>query len=99
MIRKLKDTKILLPAILCLLLLMSTLQAVSPAKLREVTAEEVQKIEKAMPRRATVRVRRPRKLLVFWRCEGFFHGSIPVVNKALEIMGKKIGRASCRERV
>ena len=73
----------------CLSLPMSTLQAVSPAKLREVTAEEVQKIEKAMPRRATVRVSAPRKLLVFWRCEGFFHGSIPVVNKALEIMGKK----------
>jgi len=91
MIRKLKDTKILLPAILCSLLLVSTLQAQSPAKLREVTAEEVQKIEKAMPRRATVRVSRPRKLLVFWRCEGFFHGSIPVVNKALEIMGKKTG--------
>ena len=73
----------------CLSLPVSTLQAQSPAKLREVTAEEVQKIEKAMPRRATVKVSAPRKLLVFWRCEGFFHGSIPVVNKALEIMGKK----------
>ena len=70
---------------------MHTLQAESPAKLREVTAEEVQKIEKAMPRRATVRTRRPRKLLVFWRCEGFFHKSIPVGNKALEIMGQKTG--------
>jgi len=89
MIRKLKRTKVVLPAILCLSLLISTLQAVSPAKLREVTAEEMQKIEKAMPRRATVRVTRPRKLLVFWRCEGFFHKSIPVVNKALEIMGQK----------
>ena len=91
MIRKLKDTKILLPAILCSLLLVSTLQAQSPAKLREVTAEEVQKIEKAMPRRAAVRVSRPQKLLIFWRCEEFFHTSIPVVNKALEIMGKKTG--------
>ncbi len=70
---------------------MSTLQAASPAKLREVTAEEVQKIEKAMPRRATVRVTRPRKLLVFWRCEGHFHKSIPVGNKALELMGQKTG--------
>jgi type 1 glutamine amidotransferase len=91
MIRKLKSPKIVLPAILCLLLLASTLQAQSPAKLREVTADEIQKIEKAMPRRATVRVRRPRKLLVFWRCEEFFHTSIPVVNKALEIMGQKTG--------
>jgi type 1 glutamine amidotransferase len=91
MIRRLKSPKIVLPAILCLLLLASTLQAQSPAKLREVTADEIQKIEKAMPRRATVRVRRPRKLLVFWRCEEFFHTSIPVVNKALEIMGQKTG--------
>ena len=75
----------------CLSLHVHTLQAESPAKLREVTTEEVQKIEKAMPRRATVRTRSPRKLLVFWRCEGFFHTSIPVVNKALEIMGKKTG--------
>ena len=91
MIRRLKSPKILLPAILCSLLLVSALQAESPAKLREVTPEEVQKIEKAMPTRATIRVRRPRKLLVFWRCEGFFHTSIPVVNKALEIMGQKTG--------
>ena len=89
MIRGFRSIKIALLAFLCLLLLTNTLQAASPAKLREVTPEEVQKIEKAMPRRATVRVSAPRKLLVFWRCEGFFHGSIPVVNKALEIMGKK----------
>ena len=82
---------IVLLGLWCLSLHVHTLQAVSPAKLREVTAEEVQKIEKAMPRRATIRVRRPRKLLVFWRCEGFFHKSIPVVNKALEIMGQKTG--------
>ncbi|MBU2503360.1 ThuA domain-containing protein [bacterium] len=75
----------------CLSLHVHTLQAVSPAKLREVTAEEVQKIEGAMPRRATVRDTRPRKLLVFWRCEGFFHTSIPVVNKALELMGERTG--------
>jgi type 1 glutamine amidotransferase len=30
-------------------------------------------------------------MLVFWRCEGFFHKSIPVVNKALELMGEKTG--------
>ena len=75
----------------CFVLPLSTLQAESPAKLREVTAEEVQKIEKALPRRATVRISEPRKLLVFWRCEGFFHTSIPVVNKALELMGEKTG--------
>jgi type 1 glutamine amidotransferase len=44
-----------------------------------------------MPRRATVRVSAPRKLLVFWRCEDNFHKSIPVGNKALELMGQKTG--------
>ena len=68
-----------------------TLQAQSPAKLREVTPEEVEKIEKAMPTKSTVSPAKPRKLLVFWLCEGFFHTSIPVVNKALEIMGEKTG--------
>jgi len=32
-----------------------------------------------------------RKMLVFWRCEGFYHGVIPVANKALEVMGEKTG--------
>jgi type 1 glutamine amidotransferase len=75
----------------CFALPLSTLQAQSPAKLREVTTEEVQKIESAIPRRATIRTSSPRKLLVFWRCEGFFHTSIPVVNKALKLMGEKTG--------
>jgi type 1 glutamine amidotransferase len=75
----------------CFVLPSSTLRAVSPEKLREVTAEEVQKIESALPSRATIQVSAPRKMLVFWRCEGFFHTSIPIVNKALELMGKKTG--------
>ena len=89
-----KVRKVIVIALLglwCFVLPLSTLQAESPAKLREVTAEEVQKIESAIPRRATIRTSEPRKLLVFWRCEGFFHTSIPVVNKALEMMGEKIG--------
>jgi type 1 glutamine amidotransferase len=89
-----KMRKVIVIALLglwCFVLPLSTLQAQSPAKLREVTAEEVQKIESAIPRRATVRTSEPRKLLVFWRCEGFFHKSIPVVNKALTLMGEKTG--------
>jgi type 1 glutamine amidotransferase len=71
----------------------SVLPAESPPadKLRKVTADEIRKIEDAMPDKATVKPAKPRKALVFWRCEGFYHGSIPVVNKALEIMGEKTG--------
>jgi type 1 glutamine amidotransferase len=75
----------------CLSLLTTTAQAQSPAKLRDLTAEEIQKIENAVPGKPTVQPAKPRKILVFWRCEGFFHTSIPVVNEALKIMGQKTG--------
>ena len=76
----------------CLSVFMSPLQAASPAKLRDLTAEEVQKIENAVPKQATVKPAEPRKLLVFWLCEGFFHTSIPLVNKAIVQMGRRPGR-------
>jgi type 1 glutamine amidotransferase len=75
----------------CLSLLATTAQAQSPAQLRNLTAEEIQKIENAMPTKPTVQPAKPRKILVFWKCEGFFHSSIPVVNEALKIMGQKTG--------
>jgi type 1 glutamine amidotransferase len=67
------------------------LQAESPEKLRDLKADELQKIRDAVPEKPTVQPAKPRKILVFWRCEGFFHTSIPVVNEALKIMGKKTG--------
>jgi len=75
----------------CLSVLMSSLQAASPEKLRDLTADEVQKIENAVPKQATVSSAKPRKLLVFWLCEGFYHKSIPLVNKAIVQMGKTTG--------
>ena len=75
----------------CLSLVITTAQAQSPAKLRNLTAEELQKIENAAPAKPTVRPAKPRKILVFWRCEGFYHRCIPVVNEALKIMGRKTG--------
>jgi type 1 glutamine amidotransferase len=89
-----KRSKLLSAALLglwCLSLLTITAQAQSPAKLRDLTAEEIQKIENAVPTKPTVQPAKPRKILVFWKCEGFFHTSIPVVNEALKIMGQKTG--------
>jgi len=74
----------------CVLVLTSSLWAESPKELRQLSAQEIEKIAAALPSKAVVEAK-PRKMLVFWRCEGFFHGSIPVVNKALEMMGKKTG--------
>ncbi len=88
-----KRSRLLSTAVLglwCLSLAVGTLQAASPEKLRDLKPEEIQDIEKALPSKTTVKAR-PRKMLIFWRCEGFFHRSIPVVNKAFELMGKKTG--------
>jgi len=75
----------------CLSLTAGTLWAQSPEKLRELKPEEIAKITEAMPTKAVVAPEKPRKMLVFWRCETFFHTSIPVANEALKIMGKKTG--------
>ena len=91
MVGRLKSILIVASVVPPLLFLASTLRAESPQKLQELSAEEIQKIENALPTKPTVAPAKPRKILVFWRCEGFFHTSIPVVNKALETMGKKTG--------
>ncbi len=87
MSRKLKLAGTALLVVLCVSLCADILRA-------EVTAQEVQKIEQAMPTKAVVKPARARKLLVFNRCEGFRHSSIPYWDKALEIMGRKTGAFS-----
>ena len=87
----LKFAKTAVVIALCLSVLTGSLWAESPKELRKLSPEEIQKIEDAMPSKPTVEPAKPRKLLVFWRCEQFFHGSVPVVNEALKIMGKKTG--------
>ena len=55
------------------------------------TAEEIAKMEAAMPTNAIVPPAKPRKLLVIDKVTGFYHDSIPYWNKTLEIMGQKTG--------
>ena len=57
-----------------------------------ISPQNLKKIEAAVPARPRVTPARPRRILVFWRCEGFFHaGGIAGANKAIELMGKKTG--------
>ncbi|MCH7520571.1 MAG: ThuA domain-containing protein [Candidatus Marinimicrobia bacterium] len=56
-----------------------------------IPAEDVQKIERAVPAQATAIPQQPRKLLVFTRTEGYKHASIPYIATALQIMGEKTG--------
>jgi len=63
-----------------------------PAAVRaDVSADELKKIEDALPSRARATPAKPRKILVFDLTEGFQHDSIPVGDKAFELMGEKTG--------
>ena len=52
---------------------------------------EVQKIQAALPAKPEVAPAKPRKLLVFYRTDGFPHSVIPEFNKMLELLGEKTG--------
>jgi len=57
----------------------------------DVSADELKKIEAALPSKAPAKPAKPRKILIFDLTEGFHHDSIPVGDKAFELMGKKTG--------
>jgi type 1 glutamine amidotransferase len=71
--------------------LSTVLWAQSPKELRKLTDDEIAKIKAALPDKAVAQPAQPRKMLIFWRCEGFFHTVIPVANEALKLMGEKTG--------
>jgi hypothetical protein len=61
-------------------------------QLKQLSEAEIAQLEEVLPEKATVKPRQPRKLLIFWRCEGFFHeDAIAWSNKALEMIGEKTG--------
>ncbi|MBI2929486.1 MAG: ThuA domain-containing protein [Verrucomicrobia bacterium] len=55
------------------------------------TDEELRKIASAVPAKAAVAPKQPRKLLVFTLCKGYYHTSIPHGAKAVALMGEKTG--------
>jgi type 1 glutamine amidotransferase len=75
----------------CLIFCVSAISVMPAAGLGKVTKDEVAKITAAAPSKCTVQPKKPRKLLVFSRCYGFVHSSIPYGAKAVDIMGKKTG--------
>ncbi|MDP6046514.1 MAG: ThuA domain-containing protein, partial [Phycisphaerae bacterium] len=62
-----------------------------PRKLKPVKEADIKKLTDAAPKKATAKPAKPRKVLVFYLCEGYYHGSIPVGVKCIEIMGQKTG--------
>lgn len=64
-------------------------------KVPDISPADMEKIEAALPAKAA-KPKKARKLLVFWRCDGFFHGSgVAGGNKSIELMGKKTGAWTC----
>ncbi|OVE74000.1 hypothetical protein BVX94_02000 [bacterium B17] len=71
-----------------------------PRDLKPVKADVIEKMTQAMPDEPIVLPKksfpifgkRPeRKVMVFYLCDGFYHGSIPAINKFVEILGEKTG--------
>jgi hypothetical protein len=56
-----------------------------------ITAEQRDAIAKAVPEKPSARPKQPRRVLVFYRCEGFIHTSIPHGNLAVQEMANKTG--------
>jgi hypothetical protein len=74
-------------------LVVSDLQAQAGGKSPPVLAQAIlEKIDAAIPSAATANAKPARRILVFWRCEGFFHGEgIAGGNHAFAAMGRKTG--------
>jgi type 1 glutamine amidotransferase len=84
-------TLIIVAALAVFALALMPVSAKGPEKLKPVKEADVKKIEDAVADKPPAEPQKKRKILVFWRCDGFFHKCIPVANKCIEIMGKKTG--------
>ena len=57
-----------------------------------IAADDLQRIQAALPDHASVAPKRPRRLLVFWRAEAILHkAGVPAGNKAIELLGERTG--------
>lgn len=76
---------------LVLLVMIVALIGLANAGEGEPSAEEIKKMEAAMPQRVRVEPAAPRKVLVFNRSWGYKHSAIPYGSKAFEVMARKTG--------
>lgn len=61
----------------------------------ELGPDLLAKIDAAVPTVAEARPLKPRRVLIFWKCEGYFHAAgISAANAAMEDMGRKTGAFS-----
>ena len=63
-------------------------------RLKPVSEEKKAKVLDSLPDRPLAKPKKQRRVLVFYRCEGFVHGSISAGNYAIKELGKKTGAFS-----
>ncbi len=52
---------------------------------------DFQQMEEVLPKTATATPLKPRRLLILDRANGFYHPTIPLANRAIELMGERTG--------
>ena len=89
--------KKIIPCLLATTVLASA--APKPAKPMKEPAkpEQIEKVQAALPAEAPAKPSKDRKILVFTRCEGFVHSSIPLGAKAMALLGEKTGAFTTEE--
>jgi type 1 glutamine amidotransferase len=83
-------TRRCLAFVLPLLLLALAMRPLAGAELVPVTEEQMARIRAALPT-AAAKPHEPRRILIFWRTEGYVHACIPVANFALTELGHTTG--------
>ena len=58
-------------------------------RFKPLSQDQLAVIENAVPSEATAKPKSERRILMFYRCEGFIHGSIPYANHAVATMATK----------
>ena len=81
-------TKVIVPVLLFILCALVTAESLA------ISQEEVQKIEDAVPAKATAVPKQPRRLLVFNLCNGFKHSSILDSRYSILVIGEWLQRLS-----
>ena len=61
------------------------------SRIKPVSAEKKAKVLQSLPVNSLAKPKKDRRILVFYRCEGFVHGSIAIGNYTIQELGKKTG--------
>jgi hypothetical protein len=81
----------LLPAVSCAQDAAKTWEEKKAETFQPITADESEAIRDAVPSDLLSAPKQPRRILMFYRCEGFIHTSIPHGNLAIQEMARKTG--------